>query len=152
MGHVEHSAIGHAPIDFAFEYTTDYRNVPRWMFGVSRFEPITEQTIGLGAVFETAVDLGPTELPLHVEVTSWVENEHFTLETVKGIAATCTWRFAVAEDGSTRITGIVDYKIGGGLAGKPLDKLIQAIAGPAVRHVDKHLRGEIEAAYAHRSP
>lgn len=147
MGHVEYSAIGNAPTDFAFAYTTDYRNVPRWMFGVSRFEPVTELDHGLGAIFDTAIDLGPTKLPLRVEVTSWSENEHFTLTSIKGIAATCTWRFAHDSEESTEVTGIVDYKVGGGLPGKALDKLIGTVAGPAVRHIDRHLRAEISSAY-----
>lgn len=151
MGRVEHSAEGAATAQFAFDYTTDYRNVPKWMFGVSRFDPVTEQTRGVGATFETTVDLGPAKLPMTLRTTQWDEGTRFALETVKGITASCEWRFAPIGDERTTIIGIVDYSVGRGIAGRALDRIIQTISGPAIRHVEKHLRGQIEAAYAQRT-
>lgn len=147
MGHVEHSAIGDAPVDFAFEYVADYQNVPKWMFGVKRFTPLGTQTRGLGAKFDTALNLGPTTLNLHAEVTEWVADRLITLYATKGIEATMRWTFAPIDATTTRIRVVADYKVPGGLAGRALDKIIQAFVGPAIRFTEKHLREQIQTAY-----
>ncbi|QIS10659.1 SRPBCC family protein [Nocardia arthritidis] len=148
MGHVEHTATGLAPVDFAFDYVEDYRNVPKWMFGIKHFTPLTEQTTGVGARFDTALHLGPTTLHLHAEVIEFVRHEMITLRAVKGIEGTIRWTFAPIDERSMTIGAIADYRVPGGLAGRALDRIIQAFIGPAIRHTEKNLRQQIESAYA----
>ncbi|MBJ8345321.1 SRPBCC family protein [Antrihabitans sp. YC2-6] len=148
MGHVSHSAETKAPIEVAFEYCSDYKNVPKWMFGVKEFVPVTELTRGVGAAFDTGINLGPTTLHVRIETTRFEENSFISLHTVKGIEATTTWNFEAVDDETTKINAVVDYKVGGGFAGKALDRVIQAVVGPAIRHVDKHLREQIVKHYA----
>ncbi|MEV0298705.1 SRPBCC family protein [Nocardia sp. NPDC050710] len=148
MGHVTHSAIGNAPIEFAFTYVADHETVPRWMFGVKHFTPVGEQTSGVGAVFDTALHLGPTTLHLRAEVTEWVEDSVVTLHAIKGIEGTVRWTFAPIDATTTEITAIIDYTVPGGLAGRALDRILQAFIGPAIRHTEKNLRQQIEVGYA----
>jgi hypothetical protein len=49
-----------APLEVAFAYTADYRNVPDWLYGISKFEPVGENDYGLGAVFDGSMNLGAT--------------------------------------------------------------------------------------------
>ena len=41
MIHVRHTAVAAVPVDVAFDYIDNYRNVPTWMFGVSEFTPVS---------------------------------------------------------------------------------------------------------------
>lgn len=147
MGHVEHSGVGKAPVDFAYAYVVDYENVPRWMFGIRHYTPVGAQITGVGAVFDTALNLGPTTLHLRVEVTEWEDNSLVALHAVKGIEGTVRWTFESVTAETTKVGAVVDYKVPGGLVGKALDRVIQAFIGPAIRHTEKQLRQQIESAY-----
>ncbi|MEV0031166.1 SRPBCC family protein [Nocardia sp. NPDC050793] len=147
MGRVEHSGIGEAPVDFAFDYVADYRTVPKWMFGVRHFTPVGAQTSGVGAVFDTAVHLGPTTLKLRAEIIEWEDGAKLSLHAIKGIEGTVRWSFEAVGERSTKIGVVVDYRVPGGLAGRALDKIIQAFVGPAIRHTENSLREQVLAAY-----
>ncbi|WP_431963058.1 SRPBCC family protein [Nocardia sp. bgisy134] len=147
MGHLEHSATGRAPVDFAFAYVADYRNVPKWLFGIRHYTPVGEQTSGAGAVFDTTVQLGPTTLNLRVEIVEWEDGAKISLHAIKGIEGTVRWGFESVGEDSTKIDVVVDYRVPGGLAGRALDKIIQAFVGPAIRHTEKSLREQILAAH-----
>ncbi|MEU8894523.1 SRPBCC family protein [Nocardia sp. NPDC048505] len=148
MGHVEHTAVGNAPRDFTFEYVNDYRNVPRWMFGIKEFKPAGEQSSGLGTVFDTAINLGPMTMHVRVDVVEWEEHTVFTLRAAEG---QMRWLFETLDSDTTRITVVCDYSIGGGIAGRPLDLAIQAFIGPAIRHAEKNLRQLVESGYRESS-
>lgn len=147
MGHVSHQAVGDAPVEFAFAYVDDHRNVPKWMFGVSEFTPVGDKDHGLGAQFDTAIKLGPTTLHVRVEVTEWEQDKLIALRTIKGIKSTSSWRFSPNGDNQSEIDAAVDYELPGGFAGRALGKVIDAFVAPGVRHVDKHLRALIEESY-----
>ncbi|WP_431949788.1 SRPBCC family protein [Nocardia lijiangensis] len=147
MGHVEHSATGGAPVDFAFQYVADYRNVPKWLFGIRHYTPVGEQISGVGAVFDTAVQLGPTTLHLRVEIVEWEDGSKISLHAIKGIEGTVHWRFEAVDQETTEIGVVVDYRVPGGLAGRALDKILQTFVGPAIRHTEKSLREQVLAAY-----
>ncbi|MFI7000648.1 SRPBCC family protein [Nocardia sp. NPDC050175] len=152
MGHVEHSATCAAPVDFAFTYVADYRNVPEWMFGIRHFTPAGEQTSGVGAVFDTALHLGPTTLHLRADTTEWVDGARVTMRAIKGIEGTVRWDFASLGEEVTKVSATADYRVPGGLAGRALDRIIQAFIGPAIRHTEKHLREKIETSYQESLP
>ncbi|MFF3225923.1 SRPBCC family protein [Nocardia suismassiliense] len=147
MGHVEHSATCAAPVDFVFTYVADYRNVPNWMFGIRHFTPVGEQTSGVGAVFDTALHLGPTTLHLRADTIEWIDGARVTMRAIKGIEGRIRWDFATLGAEATKVSATADYRVPGGLAGRALDRVIQAFIGPAVRHTEKNLREKIETSY-----
>lgn len=151
MGRIESFVTASAPVDFAFAYTAEYGNLPKWMLGISQIEAVTEQTRGVGALFDTEVDLGPKKLPLRLEVVEWVEGKTLGFRAankIPGIVGTMsTWRFEELSDGGTQITATCEWETRG-LAGKVMDKLLQAFGGLAIGHVKKHLRDEIDRSYA----
>ncbi|MGB3696642.1 MAG: SRPBCC family protein [Gordonia sp. (in: high G+C Gram-positive bacteria)] len=145
MGEVTHEAVVNGPRDQVFAYVNDYANVPEYFFGVSRFTPTTDRTEGLGAVFETALKVGPKELKSTVECTGWVENELIQLESISGFGADSTWTFADGEQaGTTVLTVRFGYTLPGGLAGKVLGGLIGPFAEQAVRHTESRVREAVE--------
>lgn len=130
--HIHQQTECQAPVDAVFAYVADYRNVPDWLYGISKFQPTTEVTYGLGAVFEGSMNLGTT-LHSTVEVTSFDEGSSFTFESVKGFRNWSTWSFEAVDAATTRVTADVYYELPGGLAGKAIGKVIEPFVKIAVK-------------------
>lgn len=143
MGMVRHTSEVSAPRDRAFAYVNDHEHVPDWMFGVKRFEPVSEVTYGLGSSFNVVMNVGPKALSATVEVTEFVENELVRLESVKGLAAATLWRFDDTDNG-TNVSVEFSYELPGGIAGRALGAVIEPFAGQAIRHTDSALKAKLD--------
>lgn len=139
MIHVRHSAVADIPIDIAFDYVDDHRNVPDWMFGITRFQPVGNQLNGLGAVYDTTMRIGPKNLDSRVEVVAWERHRTIVLESIAGLRSASSWTFTDVGDG-TRLDVDFGYELPGGLAGRALGMLIEPIVGTAVRQTEQALR------------
>ncbi|MCD5421074.1 MULTISPECIES: SRPBCC family protein [Rhodococcus] len=139
MIHVRHSAVADIPIDLAFSYVDDYRNVPDWMFGVARFQPVGEQVSGLGAVYDSTMRIGPKDLDSRVEVVEWERNRVIVLDSIAGFRAASSWTFTDLGD-ATRLDVDFGYRLPGGIAGRTLGMLIEPIVGTAIRQTEHALR------------
>lgn len=144
MGKIHRTAIARVPVEAGFTYVDDYRNVPAWMFGVTKFTPIGAQTQGLGATFDATMQLGPKALHSKVRITQWEENRLITLESVDGISNRSSWRFAPTVDGHTELTVDFDYALPGGIIGKALSKIVEPIVGTAIKYTESTLRARAE--------
>lgn len=145
MIHVRHSAVASVPVDIAFAYMDDYRNVPSWMFGVSEFTPVGDFDQGLGATFDAAIQVGPSTLRSKLEVTEWEKNRIITLASLGGVSNSSTWVFTAHGDNQTELTVDFAYKLPGGLAGKALGRLVGPFIESAVKNSEQALRRNLEA-------
>ena len=127
-----------APLEKVFAYVTDYRKVPNWLYGVSKFVPITEVDRGLGATFDASIHLGIT-LHSTIETNAFEEGRMFGFDSIKGFRNWSTWTFEAIDDQTTRITADVYYELPGGLAGKAMGKAIEPFVKIAVKHSSEHL-------------
>lgn len=144
MGEVRHEGLIEGPRSAVFDYVNSYQNVPEYMFGVKKFAPRTEQTEGVGATFDAAIDIGPKTLKSTVKCVEWVENEVIRLEAVEGFGANTTWRFADEGDG-TKLDVHFDYKLPGGLAGKALGALVGPFANQAIKHTENKIAVHVDS-------
>lgn len=129
--------------EHVFAYIDDYRNVPRWMFGVTEFTPVTEQVSGLGAVYDAVMKIGPKHLKSTLKVTEWVESEVVVLTSIAGFDVQTGWRFS-SDGGQTVVDAHFDYHLPGGLAGRALGALIEPVVGQAVKQTEQALRSAVE--------
>lgn len=128
-----------------FAYVNDYRTVPGWMFGVNKFNPLTDQTSGTGSTFDASMKLGPKTLHTTLKCTEWVENEQITLDSIDGFDVSMSWAFA-GEDEDTRVTVLFDYALPGGLAGRALGAIIEPAISGVIKHTEAALiKGVTEA-------
>ena len=128
-----------------FAYLDDHRNVPEWMFGVERFEPVGDRDHGLGAVFDVVVHVG---LPIRtrLEVTGWEQDRLVEFESVSGFRTDSQWTFEALDEGTTLITSRVTYHLPFGPAGRVMGKVMEPAVGKVVdrssvalvRHVEEH--------------
>ncbi len=132
---VRHQAVVGAPRGKVFEYVDGYQNVPEYLMGVTRFEPRTEQTQGLGSVFELTIDVGPKKLKSVVECTEYVVDELIELKAIEGFRADTTWRFLDANKG-TELQVEFSYILPGGIAGRVLGGIVGPFAAQAIKHTE----------------
>ncbi|MDV8021070.1 SRPBCC family protein [Rhodococcus sp. IEGM 1330] len=145
MREINRSAVASTSRDAAFAYMDDFRNVPQWMFGISRFEPTSDILSGLGATYDATMQIGPKALTSVVHVTEWVHNERLTLESVEGLSNSSTWSFSDTADGGTRLDVVFRYSLPGGIAGKVLGAVVEPVVGQAIKHTESTLRARLEA-------
>lgn len=148
MVDIHHTAIAEVPVDVGFGYVDDYRNVPKWMFGCNKFEPVGELDHGLGAVFDTAMQLGPTTLRSTVKIIEWELDKTIVLDSIKGFVNRSSWRFAALDGDRSELTVDFHYELPGGLAGKALGKIIEPFVSIAIKHTEQTLRTNIERRHA----
>jgi uncharacterized membrane protein len=89
------------------------------------------------------MNVGPKALKATLEVTEFVENEMFRLESVKGFSAGTVWRFEDTGTG-TDVKVELSYDLPGGIAGRALGAIIEPVVGQAVRQTDSALRSELD--------
>ncbi|MGH3433508.1 MAG: SRPBCC family protein [Thermocrispum sp.] len=150
MVDIHHTSTANAPVSLMFEYMDDYRMVPKWMFGLSRMEPLSEQTSGVGAVYDGSMKLGPKTLHSTVEVTRWERDEAIAMSSVKGFVNRSTWVFEAVDDEHTRLRVDFVYELPCGLAGRALGKVIEPFVAVAIRHTESQLREQVERLHAER--
>ena len=148
MVHIRHEAVCLAPLPVTFGYVDDYRNAGRWMFGLSRLEPVGELDRGLGSVFEGTFHVKPVKLHSTIEVTAWEQDSVIAFDSVKGFRNRSEWRFAEDGPDRTRLQVLFEYELPGGLAGKALGRALEPIVAMSVRHSDTALRHHVEQHHA----
>ena len=147
MVDIHHEGSCAAPLDVAFAYINDYRNASNWMFGLAKFEPVGQQTQGVGAVFDATFHVAPVTLHSTIEVTEWAHDELIAFESVSGFRNWSIWQFVAAGPASTKVRVKFSYEVPGGLAGRALGRVLAPIVALSLRHSDAALRHQIEARY-----
>jgi uncharacterized membrane protein len=133
-----------APLEVAFAYTADYRNVPDWLYGISKFEPVGDKDYGLGAVFDGSMNLGAT-LHSRIEVNEFEENRLIGFDSIKGFKNSSRWTFSALDAKHSTVVADVSYELPGGIAGKALGKVIEPFVKIAVKHSSAALQEAVEA-------
>ncbi|MFT3661678.1 MAG: SRPBCC family protein [Gordonia sp. (in: high G+C Gram-positive bacteria)] len=145
MAEVRHSAVVNAPRAKVFAYVNDYTNVPDYFFGVSKFDPATDQTEGVGATFDSVIKIGPKDMKSQMQCVEWVQDEVISLKSISGLSSATAWRFGDGDDeGTTKLDVTFEYSLPGGLVGKILSPIIGPFADQAVKHTEKVVREKTE--------
>ena len=100
-----------------FAWVADYRNVPRVLDGVERWEALGDRTRGVGARFD--VSMRALGLPLEnvLVLDRWAEGRAIGWRSERGlIAQTGSWRFEPHGEG-TDVTLTISYEAPGGALG-----------------------------------
>ncbi|WP_169811097.1 SRPBCC family protein [Nocardia amamiensis] len=136
-----------APLDFTFGFVADYRNVPRWMFGVSEFQPCGAQTSGAGSIFATSFSNGATSVTVELTAVEWHDGELIALKSKQKPYVSARFAFESASAETTLVRVRIDYPIAPGLTGRLLGRINEMIVAQAIRHVETSLRREVTAAF-----
>lgn len=140
--HLNKTIVCKAPVESAFAYTADYRNVGDWLFGIKQFVPVGDLDYGLGAVFDGEMHVGAT-LTSRIEVNQFEENRLIGFDSIKGFENSSVWTFHETGAGA-EIHAEVEYRLPGGVAGKALGRLMAPFVQVAVNKSAEHLARRIE--------
>ena len=132
-----------APLDVTFAYVADYRTIPEWMFGVRKFEPVTDKDYGLGSVFVVSLSLG-VPINTRIETVEFEEGRVIGMDSVKGFKAKSRWYFEADGPERTKVTASVSYELPFGPAGRAMGKVMQPFVKQAVSHISHHLKSNLE--------
>src|SRR5699024_6379513 len=102
---------------------------------------------GLGAEYETVVNLGPKALRSKVRVTAWAQDAVIELTSFEGMANSSRWEFRAVDDAHTELPREFRAEVGRGLAGKALATVTEPLVGEAMRQTEKDLRPKAEEHY-----
>lgn len=129
--------IGAAPEE-AFDWIADYRNVPRVLEGVSRWEPVTRRRSGVGARFDVEMHTLGVPLSSELELTEWERPRRIAWTSRGGlIHQDGAWTIE-PEDGGSSVELTIDYV-------PPAAALGNFLAGP----VERLARGRLQKALDH---
>ncbi|OBY32379.1 SRPBCC family protein [Mycolicibacter kumamotonensis] len=131
------------PATTVFDYASDYRRMPDWVFGLQTVEPLGSRSAGLGAEFRGTGKVGPISMTGTGCITGWEPGRLITvsLATHNGIEVSAT----VATTGewgttSTQIALTAEYRFPGGIAGKLLQRSVEPMLGAGIRYTERTLR------------
>lgn len=147
MARIQNHSVVAVPAEFAFGYTADFRNAATWMFGITRLEVVGDIELGLGAVYEGSIKLGPKTLHSTTEVTVFEPGHAVGTESTAGFVNRSTWRFQALGDNRTEILADLEYELPGGLAGRALGRVIEPFVHVAVKHSDEALSRQLVRQY-----
>ena len=139
-----------APVDVAFAYLADYRNVLDYWHGMTAFEPVGDLVHGMGSMFRSEVKIGPTVLKSTVRTVVWEENARLCYQSVAGMDSATSFTLTPLGEHRTRIAFHVDFRLPGGIAGKAMEKSILPLVNTAGRKTVENLANCIATQYAAR--
>jgi uncharacterized membrane protein len=94
-----------------FEFVAEPANIPRFMFGVKSYDPLTSKTRGRGATFSSVISVGGRDIDAELEITGWVECERMIATSTKGPKTIGSWTFEEYDDGTTDVTLAQEYEL-----------------------------------------
>ncbi|GAC1576086.1 MAG: hypothetical protein NVS3B24_05460 [Candidatus Dormibacteria bacterium] len=100
-----------APIRAVFDFVDEPSNTPRFMRGISRYEPLGKKRTGKGAVYGSTAVIAGRDFDVELEVTEWKRDELLVAVSRKGAKTRGAWRFEEFDDGTTDATLTYDYDL-----------------------------------------
>jgi uncharacterized membrane protein len=119
-----------APADLIWEFVDDPSRYLHFMAGITRWEVVGEQRVGIGARYRILMRVRSAEVGGLVEVVEWNEARDMAWTSVTGIDQRGRWRLRARPDGNTRVELRLSYGVAGsGLFGW----LAERVAAPTVQ-------------------
>ena len=112
--------------ELIWDYITDPANSLHYMSGVTRWEVVGDQRIGLGARYRMLIKVGSAEVGGLIEVVEFSERRDMAWSSVTGVDQRGRWRLRELSEGRTRVELRFAYGVAGsGITGY-LSELIAA--------------------------
>ncbi|WP_067687649.1 SRPBCC family protein [Nocardia jejuensis] len=150
MVHIHHRGEAAVPIEFAFEYMSDFDHLKDWLYGLQNAKLVGDVPHKqVGATYEGAARIGAT-LKAKVRITEIEQNRFLATESVSGFSFQSRWEFQELGPERGALIVDVDYQLPGGLAGRALGAAIEPFVAIAIRHTESKLRHALEERYRMR--
>lgn len=100
-----------APVEVAFEFVAEPSNTPRFMKGITKYDPIGGNGRGKGARLDSRAVVAGKNFDVELEVTGWKQNERMVATSRKGPRTEGSWSFEEFDDGTTDVTLMYEYEL-----------------------------------------
>jgi uncharacterized membrane protein len=139
---VENSVEIDRPVGDVFAFVDDYRNVTRYIVGMTEYKPLTSKVSGKGSRFRLLKKTtGAPDIKSDVEITDWQKDKKITFKSVAGFENGGTYTFIGRDDSTVvRLSNTYDLSslIGGGRGG-----LLGGLAKAAGGAISKAAEGQV---------
>ncbi len=143
MAKIESSVTINAPVEKVFEYAAQPENLPEIWPSLVEVSNIKELPNG-GHSWEWVYKMAGMRFSGASTQTEFVVNERTVDESTGGIESTITWLFQ-PEDGGTKLTSLVEYKIPVPLLGKIAEAFIVKFNENESETILANLKARMEA-------
>lgn len=127
MIRIERSTLIERDADEVFALVSDPSRYPEFFAGISKWEPRSEKTRGIGARFRVLMKVGSIEAGGTISVSNWEEGRLISWASETGVRQKGQW--ALEPKGkATELTLLMEYELAGG----PIGWLVERIAGRIV--------------------
>jgi len=90
------------PVEKAFAFLADAKNLRSWQADLIENEQLTEGPVQVGTRFREVRRTGPRQSEILAEITAFEANIHFATKTLKGPQSTVSYTFS-EEQGGTKL-------------------------------------------------
>jgi uncharacterized membrane protein len=140
------SIVVSAPPKLTWDYIVNPDNALHFLSGVTRWEVVGEQRIGIGARYRMLIKAGSAETGGLIEVVEFTEPYDMAWSSVTGIDQRGRWRLRVTDDGRTR----VELRFAYGVAGAGITGYIsEHVAAPGLRRDLRRSLQQLKRAVEH---
>ncbi len=133
-----------APVATTFAYLDDHRNATRFVVGLRSWEPVGEQSHGLGAVFRAEIALGPKTVGGTLVIDRWEQDRIIGWRPQSGLAQQGGWTLT-ERDGGTSVRFDLDVTLPGGIVGRALGKGFEGVVRGQVEESGRRIKQQVEA-------
>lgn len=137
-----------APVDVAFRYLDDYRNVTDYWHGMKSYQPIGEPGHGIGAVFDSVIKVGPTTLKSTIKTVEWERDDRVVYQSVSGVHSVTRFEFAAVDATHSEVTFSIEFRLPGGITSKALEKTLEPFIASAARNTADNIARRVAAHHA----
>jgi uncharacterized membrane protein len=143
---VENSVEIDRPTGDVFAFVDDYRNVTRYIVGMTEYKPTTSQTSGKGSKFRfVKKTTGLPDIKSEVEITEWVRDKRISFKSFSGFDNGGSYSFTARGDRTVvRLSNSYDLGslLGGGRGGL-FGGLAKAAGGVASKAAEGTVRKDL---------
>jgi uncharacterized membrane protein len=119
-----------APPELIWDFVDDPSRYLHFMAGITRWEVVGEQRVGIGARYRILMRVRSAEVGGLIEVVEWKEARDLAWTSVTGIDQRGRWRLRARPEGRTHVELRLSYGVAGsGLFGW----LAERVAAPTVQ-------------------
>jgi ribosome-associated toxin RatA of RatAB toxin-antitoxin module len=128
MNKVEATITIRADVRRCFDFVADPANIPRFMAGVTRYEPKGRKDRGKGARFDSVAVVAGRNITTVLEIIDWKDCERMTAVSNGSVKLKASWIFEEYDDDTTDVTLTNEYeapgvfKLMGGLVRPTVDR------------------------------
>ncbi|MGH3877980.1 MAG: SRPBCC family protein [Actinophytocola sp.] len=137
-----------APVEVAFAYLADYRNVLDYWHGMTSFEPVGNLDRGFGSTFRSETKIGPSTLKSTIRTVEWEENVRLAYRAVTGMDSATSFDLTPIDENRSRVAFRVEFQLPGGIAGKAMERTLMPFVNTAARKTAENLVRGIAARHA----